>query len=383
MKSGIYYFFFMLCITTANAQLNLGNYPRTYYPQVFFDSNQAENALQKGASTIKGMAYAIDVVAGQRVLAREGTLILLFPYTNYLHEWLNLTNKNKNNIHSVYLLPEVFNVRRETTTDRNGNYSFSNLKPGKYYIETIVDYNATALETTQTGTYSFYNMDRYGNMSGGSIPTYGIYSYQYATAKRLFKVVEIENSGDVKKANLKPTALVPFVDLDVVGAKTNGIKCYEEKGALNGNCITYHTNGKEKINVEWKKGLYDGAYKEYSENGNLIAEGEFKKDFKINEWKYYDGITAKLTATENFKFKNDASFSEGLTTFYYPSGKIKETNLYLNGKLNGEGFEYYENGNLKSKFKYIDGSLNGLVVYYNENGEKIKEENYKNGKPIN
>lgn len=254
MQTRFLYVLILFCATNLSAQINLANYPRTYYPQAFFNSNQAENALKKGTCSIKGMAFAVDAIAGERVMAREGTLVILFPYTDYLDEWLNLTNKYKNKIHSVYLLPEVFKYRKETTTDRNGNYSFSNLKPGKYYIETIVDYNTTALETEQTGTYNFCNMDRYGNMTGGSVPTYGVYTYKYATAKRLFKVVEIDKEGGEEKANLKPAALVPFVDLDVVGAKTSKIKCYEEKGSLNGNCLTYLPNGKENVKQNGKKG---------------------------------------------------------------------------------------------------------------------------------
>ena len=102
MKFRFLYAIVLFCATNLVAQINLGNYPRTYYPQVFFNSAQAENALQKGTASIKGMAFAVDAVAGERVMAREGTQVLLFPYTDYLDEWLNLTNKNKNNIHSVY-----------------------------------------------------------------------------------------------------------------------------------------------------------------------------------------------------------------------------------------------------------------------------------------
>lgn len=382
MKFRFLYIIVLFCASNLVAQINLGNYPRTYFPQVFFNSAQAENALQKGTASIKGMAFAVDAVAGERVMARDGTQVLLFPYTDYLDEWLNLTNKNKNNIHSVYLLPEVFEYRRETTTDSYGNYTFSNLKPGKYYIETIVDYNSTALATEQTGTYSFYNMDRYGNMTGGSVPTYDIYSYKYATAKRLFKVVEIDKEGETIKANLKPAAMVPFVDLDVVGAKTSGVKCYEERGTLNGNCITYFPNGAKKVNAEWKKNLYDGDYKEYSDKGTLIAEGKFKKGHKINEWKYYDPVKGMLIVTENHLFKKENSTIEGAVTFFYPSGKIREINNYKNGKMHGEMLGYYESGALKIKGSYVNNFLDGLTTYYSENGEILITEKYVKGELV-
>ncbi|APQ16826.1 hypothetical protein A9200_11845 [Maribacter hydrothermalis] len=72
-----------------------------------------------------------------------------------------------------------------------------------------------------------------------------------------------------------------------------------------------------------------------------------------------------------------------MVKIYYPSGKIQETDEYINGKGNGEIITYYESGVMNMKAIFKDGLKNGPVIYFNENGEVIKRENYVAGELIN
>ncbi len=52
---------------------------------------------------------------------------------------------------------EAFKYRVEALTDDHGRFKFEKLKPGKYYLETIVNFTATASYQQQTGTTNTFN----------------------------------------------------------------------------------------------------------------------------------------------------------------------------------------------------------------------------------
>lgn len=374
MKTKVFYFLLIFSTTSLSAQY--GKFPKMYYPQVFFNKMDAEKALEAGSSSIRGVASSADNMTGQSHFAKEGTLVILLPYTEYLNEWLNLSKKHKNNSNTVFMMPEVFDVRRETTTDDYGNFTFNNLKPGKYYVESIIDFYATALGRQQSGTiYS----SGYGYAY--STPVYEYYNYKYNTQKKAYKILDIKNDGTISDVKLRPTILIPFIDLDVVSAKTSGINCHLERNLQFGTCYEYFDDGKPKIIAEWRKNLYHGDYKEYYDTGNIRAEGKFKNGHKVEEWKYYNPETAQLSAREYFKYMDDSSVLDGDVIFYFKNGAIRQLDRYKNGKSNGECLEFYENGTIKNKVYYKDDLLHGLAFFYNEKGEIIEEINYLNGKP--
>ena len=64
---------------------------------------------------------------------------------------------------------------------------------------------------------------------------------------------------------------------------------------------------------------------------------------------------------------------------YYPSGKLLQTEKYVNGKEEGEVIEYYESGAIKEKAHFINDKQEGEHLYYDEKGNLTKTEIYKNG----
>ena len=183
----------------------------SYFPQVFFDKKQAESQLGAGKSTIEGVAFtrekrtipftmgAVKVKTGKKHMARPNTVVMLFPVTEYFTEFYNLRKKLESKTKQVLMSNEAFAARREAYTDDYGRFRFENLKVGKYYLETIVDFTAVGSYKQQTGTSTAYNA--YGTPLY-STPIYETFFYDYEAAHRESKFVEVKKDGQVIEIKL-------------------------------------------------------------------------------------------------------------------------------------------------------------------------------------
>ena len=183
----------------------------SYFPQVFFDKKQAEAQLGYGKSTIEGVAFtrekrtipftmrAVKEKTGKKHMARPNTVVMLFPVTEYFTEFYNLRKKLESKTKQVLMSNEAFAVRREAYTDDYGRFRFENLKVGKYYLETIVDFTAVGSYKQQTGTSTAYNV--YGTPLY-STPIYETFFYDYEAAHRESKFVEVKKDGQVIEIKL-------------------------------------------------------------------------------------------------------------------------------------------------------------------------------------
>lgn len=199
MKKLFTLFILILAFFSSKAQ-------NTYYPQAFFDKKLAREMLAFGNSTIEGVAstkqknnWGIKPLLGQKHYAAKGTVVMLFPVTPYFEEFYNMRKKYENKKTTVYMSEEAFKYRIEALTDDHGRFKFEKLKPGKYYLETIVNFTATASYQKQTGTSDAYN--GYGNYLY-STPIYSTFFYGYDAANRESKFVEIKADGELKEINL-------------------------------------------------------------------------------------------------------------------------------------------------------------------------------------
>lgn len=178
-----------------------------YFPQIFFDKNEATKMLAEGKSTIEGVAftkqknmYGFKPLLGEKHYARAGTVIKLFPCTTYFDEWYKLRNKYENKNTSVFMSQVAFEYRIEAKTDEYGRFKFINLKPGKYYLETIIDFSAVGSYSEQVGNTNYYN--GYGAYMGSS-PIYQSYYYNYTVENREYEFVEIARDGELIEIKLK------------------------------------------------------------------------------------------------------------------------------------------------------------------------------------
>ena len=368
--SKVFYFsaLFALYVCTGNAQQNVS---KVFFPQVFFDSADAAKRLQEGNSTISGVAFARVYREGSFLAASKhyavNETVVLFPYTEYFAEWYNL--KYDNPKANIVMTQQAFAQRLETKTDQYGNFTFTKMKPGKYYLECSIDYVGTASSVAEVGTRTVY-----WGWSSYSTPLYQKYYYNFDASQRANKIVEVKKDGQLIEVKLKPN---PFENFK--SGKPVSTDCYQVNNKQFGECKEFFANGKLSLFAEWKNGWLDGHCDYYYENGVKKAAGEYKKGFKTGNWKYYDS-SAVQNAEENYVYRDKMSVKEGLFKYCYKSGKIKSTYNYKDDKIIGDSYDYFESGNLKAKYFYINGLAEGDASLYYESGNLKAKLVYKNDK---
>lgn len=113
-------------------------------PKVEFDIKLATDMLNDGNANIKGVAYyegrsPIGIKSSETIYARMGEKVFLYPLTPYIEEYLQLKKKNKEGkrIATISPLANCYRIESKVYTT-NGEFIFTGLKPGKYYLEVMV-----------------------------------------------------------------------------------------------------------------------------------------------------------------------------------------------------------------------------------------------------
>lgn len=169
-----------------------------------FDPKAAFEALGDGTSSIHGKAcsYYDD----QRFRA-DFRPVYLLPVTSYLEEWLQL-RKARNRAPVAPLSELAFNARIETTTDGEGRFHITHLKPGRYLILVPFSFNQAKTATEYMGSTTAWN-----GPQATQTNYYQQYAYELARNDVLQEIVEIRrdnqnvqvavrNSGFWKKGGL-------------------------------------------------------------------------------------------------------------------------------------------------------------------------------------
>lgn len=113
-------------------------------PEIEFNWKQAAEMLNEGKSEIKGVAYyedrtPIGIKVGETVYARVGAIVSLYPLTAYIEEYLDRKKKNKAGKRLATISPLAACFRIESKVySLTGDFVFVGLKPGKYYLETLI-----------------------------------------------------------------------------------------------------------------------------------------------------------------------------------------------------------------------------------------------------
>lgn len=166
---------------------------RIVYPETVFDSVAAKKLIAYGNATIKGLVYVktnkLALVGGKQY--GSNVVVTLFPVTNYLMDWYKLREKREDKITKVYLSEIAARFRIEAKTDAYGRFTFGQLKPGKYFIQTFMTTTQNYTSDVEVGTNS-----------------YGTKYYQkqrYSKSKnhRLEQFVEIKADGEIVQVTLK------------------------------------------------------------------------------------------------------------------------------------------------------------------------------------
>lgn len=163
------------------------------YPETVFDSVEAKKRLAYGKGTIKGVVYVktnkMALVGGKQY--GSNVVVTLFPVTNYLMDWYKLREKKEDKRTRVYLSDMAARFRIEVKSDAYGRFTFDQLKPGKYFIQTFMTTTKNYTADVEVGANS-----------------YGTKYYQkqrYSESKnhRLEQFVEIKADGEILEVVLK------------------------------------------------------------------------------------------------------------------------------------------------------------------------------------
>lgn len=168
------------------------------YPQTFFDSLQAMQMLGLGKSSIEGVAFTrtkngAGMRVGQKMLAIRA-VITLYPVTPYFEEWHDLRKKKEGKKTSVFMSQQAYRFRITVVSDDYGRFKFTEMKPGKYFIQAWANYSIS-------GTSEVYR----GSASNGWTTT-NYYEYKNYTnnySDRIEEFVEITRDGETIEIKLK------------------------------------------------------------------------------------------------------------------------------------------------------------------------------------
>jgi len=200
----IFFAALVFCTAPASAQYVQPERNDTIYlrPKAAFDIKAAKSALAKGKSTIKGVAFirpnnniGFNIKTGKKVFA-DRIKVSLYPITPYFDEFLELKKKeNPRKLKYAFLSREAISYRLEALTNSSGEFTFPEMKPGRYYIEGVLNW-------TKSGTYQQYSGSGYSSY-GGRADYYTSQSYVNHNSELLTKIVEIKEDGTVLEIKLR------------------------------------------------------------------------------------------------------------------------------------------------------------------------------------
>jgi len=174
-------------------------------PQTKFDSVIAKNMLAIGNGKITGVAFTrarsdanFGLKSGKKIYANKIKAIL-FPVTPYFNDyyvlWKDKTKHNPKKNRFVYMEPAAYRYRIEAISNSSGEFTFPNMKPGKYYLYGTLDYTTTFSGNEYTGSaYNGY---------GGRTDYYKPYEYYKNSSEFLELFVEVKSDGEEVKVKLR------------------------------------------------------------------------------------------------------------------------------------------------------------------------------------
>ncbi|MGJ8665477.1 MAG: hypothetical protein ACSHW7_03860 [Patiriisocius sp.] len=127
---------------------------------------------------------------------------------------------------------------------------------------------------------------------------------------------------------------------------------------------------------KWQSILAENGNSYYYNNGYVQGVGSSSVSEPIGEWNYYteDGL---FFLKGNY---NENSNRDGTWTWYYPSGIVKETAIYKDGKKDGVNTIFHDDGKKYIEAELKDDFLNGKYTIHYENGALLRTNTFKDDK---
>jgi len=146
--------------------------------------------------------------------------------------------------------------------------------------------------------------------------------------------------------------LLGIIFLTIFSAYSQKIKeidgvYYKGSKPFTGQHVTYHENGKQKIELNLTDGLKDGIVKVFFENGVINEIRSYKKNVMDGNWYTYNENNIKISEAH-----------------------------YLDGKKDGKWLIWDENGKIIYELEYTKGEKTGIWKNYDKTGNLLSERSY-------
>tara|TARA_Y100000816_G_C26099588_1_gene582482 strand:- start:2204 stop:2917 length:714 start_codon:yes stop_codon:yes gene_type:complete len=155
--------------------------------------------------------------------------------------------------------------------------------------------------------------------------------------------------------------------------ENNNVFCPNEAGSykdgkLHGYLEGYYGCGVAyAYKMNYKKGLEQGKYQEWNEDGWLSMEGQYVDGEPDGEWTGYEyGLKSWTEYIDNGEILSYLEYT-------YHQNRQLATKKSFNAaeKLNGISETYHQNGQLASKIDYKDGNVVQVLEQYDINGNPL------------
>lgn len=132
-------------------------------------------------------------------------------------------------------------------------------------------------------------------------------------------------------------------------------KGYFTDNVMNGNWITWYENGVMKDSGSLNNNVMTGLWKSWSDKGILHEVVTYKAELnKIDKY---------VSQADQGKSNMYRGVKDGDYSSYYQNGIKESSGHYISDKQDGEWQWYYENGKLSTKEQYKEGKLSAMTCY--------------------
>jgi len=194
-------FLLIFCVLCCEGFVSAQEQPVPVFPASSFNKDQASDMLNNGTAMLRGVVAKKKKNPDNTYL---GIVVTLFPCTAYFNEWYELNKKNKKGKTLAMMSPEAYSYRILTkASDKDGAFEFRNLKPGKYYLQTMVRQGKMHEMWNQVGTSMSVGYNIYGQaVTSYSRPIYEDFKLFYETNDLVKTFVEVTSEGQIINVKL-------------------------------------------------------------------------------------------------------------------------------------------------------------------------------------
>lgn len=141
------------------------------------------------------------------------------------------------------------------------------------------------------------------------------------------------------------------------------IWCASPDGQKQGPYESRYPNGQIRTQAHYTRGVPDGAYAKYTEEGRLAERGTHKGGKMHGKWEHFD---------DDGGLKDQTLWREGVPDgpfeFFHNNGKKKTSGTYRSGELSGKWTEWDSQGGVLASGEYQCGNRTGSWTVRRESG---------------